>query len=478
MALDWITLPRGHPYFTTAAGEAWTPIGHNDAIPWDSLAGLFRRADPARVEAYIAMLASEGVNVLRVMLEYCEFDEHYFEKPCGVFNPDVVQFWDDLIPICERYGVRLLLTPWDTFWMWNRWDSHPYNRRNGGPCEDRSRLLLCPATRAAMKARLEFAARRWSGSGAVFAWDVYNEIHPSHAQDSAEAFDRFITDLSTFLREVETREHGRAHPQTVSVFGPHIALDPQRISECVYRHPCLDFASAHIYEEGTIDFPWNTVDPAVSTARLVREAIAQLSDGRPFLDSESGPIHSYKDWQITLEADYDEEVFRHMQWAHFASGGAGGGMRWPNRQPHVLTPGMHRAQRGLARFAGLIDWRSFRRRNLNEETRVSNDDLAVAACGDDRQAVGWLLRRQWVYQGRLEENARGCPLPRDAEPIRANVAVPGLQEGRYRVTAWDTFAGTGVAEFTVEHAGGALSFDGPGIVTDLAFAIRRVEPAG
>ena len=29
-----------------------------------------------------------------------------------------------------------------------------------------------------------------------------------------------------------------------------------------------------------------------------------------------------------------------MSWAHLASGGAGGGMRWPNRHPHVLTSGM------------------------------------------------------------------------------------------------------------------------------------------
>jgi len=476
MTLDWIEIPKRRPYFTTTRGESWTPIGHNDAIPWASLSGLFRRTDPASAERYLAMLAAEGVTVLRVMLEYCEFDDHYLENPIGHFNPDIVQFWDDFIPMCGRHGVRLLLTPWDTFWMWNRWDAHPYNRRNGGPCEDRTRLLLDPETRKAMKARLEFAARRWSGSGVVFAWDVYNEIHPSHAGNSAEVFDAFVTDLSTFLREVEIREHGRSHPQTVSVFGPHIALDPARISECVFRHPCLDFASAHIYEEGTIDFPWNTVDAAVSMARLVREAISELRDGRPFLDSESGPIHSYKDWNITLDADYDEEVFRHMQWAHFASGGAGGGMRWPNRQPHVLTPGMHRAQRGLARFVNLIDWRVFERRNLNEEARVSDGNIALAACGDEAQAVVWLLRKQWVYQGRLEENARGCPLPRDAEPVTASVTVPGMRAGRYRVTAWNTHRGCAAAEFGVENAGnGELCFDTPGIVTDMAFAVRRVD---
>ncbi len=472
--LPWIEVCKDSPYFRTELGEPWIPVGHNDAIAWPALDALLRRRDPARVEQYVSMLVEHGVTVLRVMLDYCDRDGYQLESPGGRLNPEVVQFWDDFIPMCERLGMRLLLTPWDTFWMWNRWEAHPYNRHNGGPCDDRAQLMLCPETRNAMKARFEFAARRWGGTGAVFAWDLYNEIHPSHAGDSAEYLADFITDLSTFVRDVETRAHGRTHLQTVSVFGPHIALDHARISEVIYRHPCLDFANTHLYEKDTIDYPWNTVDPAVSTGRLVRESLAEMRDNRPLFDSESGPIHSFKDWHITLDESYDEEVFRHMQWAHLASGGAGGGMRWPNREPHILTPGMHRAQRGLARFLPLIDWQAFRRRNLNEETRVAAEGFAAFACGDDAQAVVWLLRTQWVHQGRLEENGRGCPLPRDAEPIATSVEAPGLRPGRYRITAWDTFEGSPVTEFSVEHSRGSLCFDTPGIVTDMAFAIRVV----
>src|SRR3712207_8786775 len=59
---------------------------------------------------------------------------------------------------------------------------------------------------------------------------------------------------------------------------------------------------------------------------------------------------------------------RHMQWAHFAAGAAGGGMRWPNRRPHVLTEGMRKAQHALAGFLPLIDWAHFRRRRSEEHT--------------------------------------------------------------------------------------------------------------
>ena len=79
--------------------------------------------------------------------------------------------------------------------------------------------------------------------------------------------------------------------------------------------------------------------PAISAGRLVREALAEITDDRPFLDSEHGPIHTFKDHGITLPEAFDDEYFRHIQWAHLASGGAGGGMRWPNRAPASADAG-------------------------------------------------------------------------------------------------------------------------------------------
>ena len=281
------------------------------------------------------------------MLEYAETGEHFFEQPAGRFNPAMVQLWDDLFDLVEAAGLRILLTPLDTFFHWVRWDLHPYNAANGGPCTARERLMVCPGTRALIKARLEFAARRWGGSGALFAWDLWNEMHPVQGEDRPGCFADYIEDVGPFLRAVETAAHGRAHLQTVSVFGPELHWKPW-LNDPIFRHPALDFANNHFYEEGTIDHPADTVQPALATGRLVREALAEIADGRPFFDTEHGPIHTFKDHGITLPEPFDDEYFRHMQWAHLASGGAGGGMRWPNRHPHRLTPGMRAAQQAMA----------------------------------------------------------------------------------------------------------------------------------
>ena len=327
-------------------------------------------------------------------------------SPAGTYNPVLVDLWDDLFQLVEAAGLRILLTPLDTYFQWVRWDRHPYNVANGGPCPDRTQLMTDPATRELIKARLAFATRRWGGSGALFAWDLWNEMHPVQGEDRTDCFTDYIDDISPFLRSLETSLYGRAHLQCVSVFGPELRWKPW-LNEPIFRHPALDFASSHFYAEGTIDHPQDTVAPALAVAELMHEAMAEIIDGRPFLDTEHGPIHTFKDHRITLPEAFDDEYFRHIQWTHLACGGAGGGMRWPNRHPHSLTPGMRRAQRVLADFLPLVDWNTFRRQPLGQRLTWSDHNIAVFGCGDDKQALLYALRlRPLTTAGQVDESIR------------------------------------------------------------------------
>ena len=477
-ALPWVTTTPGVPYFHTEDGQPWHPIGHNDSVSWRELNPLFQRKDVAAIDAYLAMLATQGITCLRLMLEYAQVRHRYLETAPGVWSRNMVQFWDDLFALCEKHGLRILLTPFDTFWMWLHFKHHPYSQGKGGPLQSPSRTLLCPETREAIKARLTFAAERWGGSGALFAWDVWNEIHPAQAEMSASPFIEFIADLSAHLRGVETAKFGRAHPQTVSLFGPELKWrEEMKMEDAIFRHPSLDFATIHIYEHGTIDDPKNTVDAAIGMGRIVKDALAQIQDERPFLDTEHGPIHSFKDRKKTLPEPFDDEYFRHMQWAHLASGGAGGGMRWPNRRPHCLTDGMRAAQRAMAEFMSHIDWLRFRRVNVTNELCVLSKDkrqlkarqVARFGCATDDQALVYLLRRDSLLQnGQLDHTA---------EPLLVSLQLPTLRQGRYRVKAWNTIDGTSLAstvqEWDPDRRADALAL--PPLHTDLALAIQRAD---
>ncbi len=426
----------------------------------------------AAVDAHLRTLAGHGVTCLRLMLEYAQVRHRYIERPAGTFTPHMVRLWDDLFGLCERHGLRVLLTPFDTFWMWLHFRHHPYAEANGGPLDHPSRALLSTGARAAIKRRLTFAVERWGGSGALFAWDLWNEIHPAQAGGEAAPFAGFIADLSAHVRGLERELYGRAHPQTVSLFGPELVWRPHlAMEEAVLRHPDLDFATLHIYEQGTIDDPADTVAPALGMGRIVREALGELRDARPFLDSEHGPIHRFKDRKDTLPAPFDDEYFRHMQWAHLASGAAGGGMRWPNRRPHVLTPGMRAAQAALSRFMPLVDWLRFDRRNVSPDLGVTDHGgrpvdpgrLARFGCASRDQAVVYLLRRDTLRpDGRLDPGA---------VPLDLALRVPGLPAARYRVTCWDTDRGAAV-DSSVQEVGPA-GFRLAPLVRDLAVAVSR-----
>ena len=185
--LPWVRLAPGRRYFETEDGEPFLIIGQNDALTWPELEGLIGRRDVPAVERHLQWLRTHGVTTLRVMLEYVG-DGLYLERRPGEFDPVTVQAVDDLVRLCERQGLRLLLTAFDTFFTWVMWDEHPYNELRGGPCRRRLDLLTLPEGMAAVKRRIAFAVERWGGSGAVFAWDLWNELGHDHGVAS-EAID-------------------------------------------------------------------------------------------------------------------------------------------------------------------------------------------------------------------------------------------------------------------------------------------------
>lgn len=426
----WIRCAEGVPYFTTETGDVWAPVGHNEAITWPNLAALHRRRDPEAVEAHFAELATHGVTCLRLMLDYSQGRHRHLEHRVGHFSPAMVRLWDDLIALGETHGIRFLLTPFDTFFMGLRWKWHPYAQASGGPCAGPETMFTCPATRIAIINRLLFATRRWGHSHAIFAWDLWNEIDSLYAGRDMAATHDFVTEVSETLRAEELRLYGRAHLQTVSAFHPHLVADPA-LGEVIFRHPALDFASIHLYEHGTIDAPGCSLAPAEATVRLMTEALAQTPPERPLMDTEHGPVHTFIDRRTTLPESFDAACFRRTQWAHLASGGAGGGMRWPYRHPHVLLPAMHKAQSVLAGFLPLIDWHSFARAPLADRLTAYDFAGLACGCGDRQQAIIALM----------PDETQGAAASR--------IEIAGLEDGCYSVTQVNTV--TGARDISAVH---------------------------
>jgi len=453
--------PSGR-YFETFDGEPFLFFGPNDALPWPGLAGLFRQKDPQAADDYLAGLAQNGVTTLRLMLEYAHREHRYFEKPVGRFVPAMVRLWDDLFAACARHGLRVLLAPWDNFWMARRWGRHPYNRANGGPAEGPHSFFTDEATIAATINRFRFVIERWGGDGTLAAWDLFNEIDPYWGGGPSEQ-SRVLTRISEAVRDLEQRTWGFTRPQTVSIFGPD--PDANGYGDLIFRHPCLDFATTHVYHAGAIDHPFDTVSPALDMARWVRHALDRTPPGRPYVDTEHGPIHAFNDHRTILPEAFDDEYERHLMWAHLATGGAGSGMRWPARHPHVLTTGMKRALHSQSDFARLVDWRHFAPRDAAPDVSIENGDgIHVFGCRDGVQAVLWLLRElpHAGFRGVL-------PAREPLSGLRLRLRGPRL--GDYEVRVWDTRSGRAVRAIRVRGSDEGLVFALPPLANDLAIAV-------
>jgi len=451
--IPWIQTYQDHSYFFNEKGENWIPIGQNDSITWPDMKGLFLKKNIKRVEQYFKMLHQHGITCMRLMMEYCHTENRYFEKPIGHFHPHMVALWDDLFALAAKYKIRFLLTPFDTFWMRRRWAYHPYNKRNGGPCSTTTQWLLSKGMRSAIKNRFAFFTERWGGSGIIFGWDLWNEIHPVHARNEIQQLSNYIEDVGGFLRSKEMELFGKAHLQTVSFYGTSL-LNNHHIASTAFRHPGLDFATIHFYDEPAIDRPKNTIDAAIITGKLTREVLSEINDKRPFFDTEHGPIFTFNNKHITLDEKFDDEYFHNMQWSHFASGGAGGGMRWPYRHPHSLTAGMRKRQHSLAKFAEFIDWMNFKRYSLNHSINLNNEHLIPFTCGDEKQAIIWLVRNKLSSH--------------QSETFKMNFT----SKEKYAVLFFDTSSGKKIKETTIDNFHTECPL--PSFEKDLAIYLRQI----
>jgi hypothetical protein len=418
--------PNGR-YFVDEAGQGFVVIGQNDAISWPGLNTLFDGSAPEQTEAYVRDLRAHGVTVSRIMIEYAQQPESLLENPVGQFSEQVVAFWDAFIPMAEAHGLYLLLTPYDTFWQSDRWESYPYNSTMGGPCETRSEWLTGRDCIEAQKNRWRFIIDRWGGSPNIFAWDIMNEVELwwGNSNDEIAAY---VDEMAAFVRAYETERWGRSRMLTVSSAAP---TPDGALGQIIYNHPALDFANTHLYI-GDINDPSDPYLPGAMMSGGVALSLERLREPRPYFDSESGPIN---DWIVNPR--FDQEYHNNMSWAHLAACGAGTGMRWPYTNPHVILPELRDNLLAVARFAATIDWAAFASENMTRSILVSDRNILRAGCSDGEMGIVWMA---------ADRRTSEVQLPGNTLTISQIFA-----DGEYLVEYWDTYSGE-VLETTVTSA--------------------------
>ena len=345
---DYVRVAPGGKYFVHADGRFFTPLGYNHNPEWPQTgeSAIGREwYNPEVTDSFFRHLNECGVNVIRMMLE-APAAGFMLEDPVGAFKPEQVAFIDNIVKLARKHGIKLIMTPWDTFWMGHTWDRNPYNAKNGGPVGERVEFITKPEVIEAQKKRLKFMIDRWGNTGTVFAWEILNEADKWWGS-SGEQAQVWAAEMGDYVRKYEKQRWGRNHLICISTGHP---IPDGAWGDLAYRQPGMDFAQTHLYLDAAM-WPDEPIGPAIAVRKGVNYALGQIKDNRPYIDGENGPINRW-----IADENLDNEVFHHMSWAHLSSGGAGSSLRWPYRGPHHLSEGMYQHLGRMSRFVKEVPW--------------------------------------------------------------------------------------------------------------------------
>ena len=256
--------PQNPGAFRRSDGRAFVPVGANLAWSPTGQIEYFRQALPA--------FARGDLNWKRVWM--CHWGGLDLDWVVGAPSPvpgrldaRVAAKWDELLAIAEREGVYLQVVfqhhgQFSTGTNPN-WSRNPWNAANrGGFLGKPADFFTSPVALALTKSKYRYVVARWGWSPAVFAWELFNEVHWVDAwakQKDLAAVARWHSTLAAYVRSIDAYHH-------------LVTTSTEDLQSPVYEG--MDFYQPHLYP----------ADPVAA----VRSHAAPADPTRPVFYGEEG----------------------------------------------------------------------------------------------------------------------------------------------------------------------------------------------
>lgn len=235
---------RLDPNFTTgfarADGRLFLPFGAN--VAWaqgPDVVGYYRETFAAFAAANLNWMRVWMCHWGRTNLDWVIPEEGAAVPPGGI-APAVAARWDQLLADAEQHGVYLQIVlqhhgQFSTTVNPN-WADHPWNAAQPrGFLKSPADFFTDPTARLLTALKYRYIVARWSWSPAVFAWELFNEVHWVDAlklDRNEAAVARWHDDMAKFIRSVDAY----AHPITTST---------EDLRSPIYAS--MDFLQPHLY---------------------------------------------------------------------------------------------------------------------------------------------------------------------------------------------------------------------------------------
>ena len=305
--------PRDARYLELSSGAPYIPNGLNMIAPPGN--------DMARMEEWLATLAANGGNYIRVWLSSPFWDVEH--EKSGVYDAEKARRIDRLLEVCRRHGIRVKFTleHFRTIGEQTRqtWADKPLHHvSRGGPAQSIADFFNGEASREQFKRKIRWYAERYGSLPEVYGWELWNEVNAVRAGD-------YLAWTEVMLAELH-----KAFPRNLCMQSLG-SFDRARWRDVYRRHSTMagnDLAQVHRYLDlgAELEVCKGPVD--VLAADAVRE-LAAFEPKRPILLAESGAVEPSHSGPFKFyPADREGMLLHDVLFAPFFAGAAGAGQIW------------------------------------------------------------------------------------------------------------------------------------------------------
>lgn len=256
--------------FELSDGREFWPIGAN--LAWTTernVERFYRRA--------LSGFAQEGLNWTRIWMSHWGrlnldwLHPHSGRSPAfGRLDLDVAKRWDRVLELAEEHGVYVQLVLQHHGQVSSRvnsnWAEHPWNAANGGFLNTPEEFFTSEKARQLTKLKYRYAVARWGWSPAIFAWELFNEVHWTDAMRTPEG----RATVAAWHAEMA------AYIRSLDAYGHLITTSTHDLRDATYE--AMDFYQPHLYAPNMI-------------AAVQRYPVSAANLARPVFYGEVGDDH-------------------------------------------------------------------------------------------------------------------------------------------------------------------------------------------
>jgi hypothetical protein len=443
--------------FLSIAGRFWWPVGVNLRSINDvrSVENVGTRPLPERgtraYAAYLDRFAAAGADAAEVWLSSWNLALEWHPGWDGFQGPGRYHLghaWqlDRILERAETNGQRLVLVIHNhgqgSSNCDREWQTHPYNRANGGFLDDAA-LLFTDARARALQFRLHrYLAARYGDSPAVLAWKLWSEVDLTDGGRTGKwpEVTAWHRDAAEHLAKLDTYDH----PIT-----SHFSGSWRRVQSSIAELPGLHLLTIDAYHGGADEAGGISLADLLALSGGAR-GLAKYQ--KPVVVTECGGTASGAP-EPQLMADH-----RMGAWVALTTGLAASPMLWWSQwidQGDRFGP-----YRAIRPFLAGEDLRGTEA--VSTTLRGDHEDLWVRAWVRPGRILGYAQSRRFAADG-SETPLRGMHIQ------VGEVVAPG----RMAVQWWNADTGAAGPVTAFDHPGGALSLEIPDAKAHIAFKLTR-----